>query len=182
MPVIMLTMKTDRLNSWATTVAMPRPTRIDRIAMSTGISPATTAPKTSIKMTMAMGRPKSSSPCLRSLADRVLKSLPTVCSPVTATENPPLPLAASTAVTTGLMSESVAARRSISAACRSVDTCGLVKARSLVMLVTPGAVRTRAARRSTNDVKLASPTVEVLELTTITSVGCAPAAAPTVWE
>ena len=80
MPVIMLTMKTERLNSWATTVAMPRPTRIDRIAMSTGISPATTAPKTSIKMTMAMGRPKSSSPCLRSLADRVLKSLPTVCS------------------------------------------------------------------------------------------------------
>ena len=45
---------------------------------------------------MAIGSPKSSSPCWRSLADRVVKSLPTVWSPVMATENPPLPFAACT--------------------------------------------------------------------------------------
>ena len=180
MPVIMLTMKTDRLNSWATTVAMPRPIRMDRIATSSGISPAMTAPKTSSKTTMAMGRPKSSSPCFRSLEDKVLKSWPTVCWPVTATENPPRPLAASTAMTTGLMSGSVAARRSISAACPSADTSGLVGLRSVVTFVIPDAVRTREARRYTNAVKLGSSTVAVLELTTITSVGAWPEAAPTV--
>src|SRR5260221_10030585 len=40
---------------------------------------------------MAIGSPKSNSPCWRSLADRVVKSFPTVWSPVPATQNPPLP-------------------------------------------------------------------------------------------
>jgi hypothetical protein len=88
-PVIMLTMKTERLNSRASSAAMPRPT---------------------------MGSPKSSSPCLRSLADRVVKSFATVWSPVTATENPPSPFAAWTSFTTGFMSASVAARSAIRAA------------------------------------------------------------------
>ena len=78
MPVIMLTMKTERLNSWATMVAIPRPTMIDSRAMSTGMSPATTAPNTSIKTTMAIGSPKSTSPRRRSLEDSVVKSFPTV--------------------------------------------------------------------------------------------------------
>ena len=78
MPVIMLTMKTDRLNSCATIVAIPRPTMIDARAMSIGMSPATTAPNTSIRMTMEIGSPKSISPWRRSLEDSVVKSLPTV--------------------------------------------------------------------------------------------------------
>ena len=65
---------------------------------------------------MEIGSPKSSSPCCRSLADRVVKSFPTVWSPVTATENPPLPFAAWTSFTTGLMSASLAARSAIRAA------------------------------------------------------------------
>jgi hypothetical protein len=78
MPVIMLTMKTERLNCWATRVAIPRPTMIDSRAMRTGISPATTAPNTSSKTTMAIGSPKSTSPRRRSVEDSVVKSLPTV--------------------------------------------------------------------------------------------------------
>ncbi len=62
MPVIMLTMKTDRWNSSPTMVAMPNPTTMASRAMSTGISPATTAPNTSNRTTMAIGRPNSTSP------------------------------------------------------------------------------------------------------------------------
>src|SRR6266496_1685266 len=90
-PVIMLTMKTERLNSRASSAAMPRPTMMESRAISVGIKPATTAPNTSSRITMEIGSPKSSSPCWRSLADRVVKSCPTVWSPVTATQNPPLP-------------------------------------------------------------------------------------------
>ena len=78
MPVIMLTMKIERWNSSPTRVAIPSPTMIDTNAMSTGISPATTAPNTSKRTTIAIGRPKSSSPCRRSLVARVVKSLSTV--------------------------------------------------------------------------------------------------------
>ena len=78
MPVIMFTAKTDRLNSWATTVAIPSPTAIDTRAMSTGISPAATAPNTSSRTTIEAGRPNSISPRRRSLEDSELKSLPTV--------------------------------------------------------------------------------------------------------
>ena len=46
---------------------------------------------------MEIGSPKSISPCRRSLEDSVVKSLPTVWSPVTATAKPPAPLAACTA-------------------------------------------------------------------------------------
>ena len=98
----MLTMKVERWNSSPTSVAIPSPTRIDSSAMSIGISPATTAPKTSRRTTIEIGRPKSSSPCRRSLVARVVKSLPTVWSPVTATENPPLPFADWTALHNGL--------------------------------------------------------------------------------
>ena len=115
-PVIMLTMKTDRLNSRASSAAMPRPTMMESRAISAGIKPATTAPNTSSRITMEIGSPKSSSPCLRSLADRVVKSFPTVWSPVTATANPPLPFAAWTSFTTGFMSASVAACSAIRAA------------------------------------------------------------------
>ena len=117
MPVIMLMMKIERWNSSPTSVAIPSPTMIDTSAMSIGINPATTAPNTSKRTTIEIGRPKSSSPFRRSLVDKVLKSLPTVWTPVTATENPPLPFADWTACTTGLMSVSVAALSGIRAAC-----------------------------------------------------------------
>ena len=48
--------------------------------------------------------------------DRVVKSFPAVWSPVTATENPPLPFAARTSFTTGFMPASLAARSAIRAA------------------------------------------------------------------
>ena len=52
---------------------------IDTRAMSIGMSPAITAPNTSIRMTMEIGSPKSISPRRRSLEeDSVVKSLPTV--------------------------------------------------------------------------------------------------------
>ena len=138
MPVIMLTMKTERWNSSPTSVAIPRPTMIATSAMSIGINPATTAPNTSKRTTMEIGTPKSSSPFRRSLVDKVVKSLPTVCTPVTATENPPLPLADCTARSTGLMSASLAALSEIRAACRLSETGGLPEEKLATTSVMPG--------------------------------------------
>ena len=149
----MLTMKVERWNSSPTNVAIPSPTRIESSAMSTGISPATTAPNTSKRTTIAIGRPKSSSPCRRSLVAKVLKSLSTVWSPVTATENPPLPFADWTACTTGLMSASVAALSEIKAACRLSDTSGLPEPKLATTLVMPGLAPTLASSLPTKTLK-----------------------------
>ena len=80
----------------------------------------------------------------------MLKSLPTVWSPVTATENPPMPFADWTARTTGLMSASVAAFSEIRAACRLGDTSGLPEPRLATTLVMPGLVPTFASSLPTN--------------------------------
>ena len=181
MPVIMLMTKTERLNSWATMVAIPSPTVIDSSAMRNGMSPATTAPNTSMSTTMEMGSPKSTSPLRRSLEDSVLKSLPMVWSPVTATAKPPVPLAACTAATTGLMSESVAARSSIRAACPPADTSELPGPRSARTSLMPRSARSPAARPATTARKASLLAVAVLELTTMTSVGCRPASPPVTW-
>ena len=174
MPVIMLMMKVDRWNSSPTSVAIPSPTTIESSAMSIGISPATTAPNTSKRTTIEIGRPKSSSPFRRSLVDKLVKSLPTVWTPVTATENPPLPFADSTALTTGFMSASVAAFSEIKAAWRLGDS-GLPEPRSATTSVMPGLVPTFAWSLPTNALKSGSAAVDLLELTTMTSVGLWPA-------
>ena len=116
MPVIMLMMKVESVELLTDEGRNPEADDDRSSAMSIGISPATTAPNTSKRTTIEIGRPKSSSPFRRSLVDKVPKSLPTVWTPVTATENPPLPSADCTAGTTGLMSASVAAFSEIKAA------------------------------------------------------------------
>ena len=55
---------------------------IATIASRTGISPATTAPKTSNSTISAAGSPKKSSPSFRSLFESVRKSSSAVNSPV----------------------------------------------------------------------------------------------------
>ena len=52
----------------------PSATMIDRIAISTGTSPANTAPKTSTRTISAAGRPNASSPVSRSFCDCLPKS------------------------------------------------------------------------------------------------------------
>ena len=100
-------MNTERPNSSESSATRPRPTRIERIAISTGTSPATTAPKTRRSTTSAAGSPNSSSPCSRSLWDSVLKSFATVWSPVIATANPGVRLACCTSGSTRLIAPSL---------------------------------------------------------------------------
>ncbi len=88
-PVSMLMTKTESSNCCATTAVSPSATTIETIAMSSGTSPATTAPKTSSRMMSAAGRPNFSSPFSRSSCESRLKSWSSVCSPVTATANAP---------------------------------------------------------------------------------------------
>ena len=121
--------------------------------MSIGINPATTAPNTSKRTTIEIGRPKSSSPRRRSLVARVVKSLPAVWSPVTATENPPLPFADCTALTTGLMSASFAALSEIRAACRLSETSGLLEPKLAATLLMPGLTPILVSRLFTNILK-----------------------------
>ena len=59
-------MKTESVNPSEITATRPSATTIDRIAISTGTSPATSAPKTSTSTTSAAGSPKASSPFSRS--------------------------------------------------------------------------------------------------------------------
>ncbi len=94
----MFTTKIDRSNGWASSAVRPSATTIETIAISSGTSPATTAPKTSRRMISAAGSPNCSSPFSRSSCERRLKSWSSVWSPVTETEKASSSSAASTAL------------------------------------------------------------------------------------
>ncbi len=87
----MFTTKTESVNASATSAQRPSATMIAISAITSGISPATTAPKTSSRMMNAAGRPNSSSPDLRSCCERSLKSWSSVPSPVMTTLKPSCP-------------------------------------------------------------------------------------------
>ena len=70
----MLTRKTESSNCCARSALSPSATTIATIAISSGTSPATTAPKTSRRMMSAAGSPNLSSPFSRSSWERRLKS------------------------------------------------------------------------------------------------------------
>jgi hypothetical protein len=97
----MFTTKTESVNPAATIAHSPSATTIATIAISKGISPATTAPKTSSSTISAAGSPTESSPDLRSCCERSLKSWSSVPSPVIATLKPSRPLARSTSGRSG---------------------------------------------------------------------------------
>ena len=67
-------MKTESENPSEMSATSPSATMIERIAISTGTSPAKTAPKTSTRTMSAAGRPKASSPFSRSVCDCLPKS------------------------------------------------------------------------------------------------------------
>ena len=121
MPVSMFTKKTESENASARIAHSPSATTIATIAITSGISPATTAPKTRIRITSAAGRPNWSSPVLRSCWERSLKSWSSVPSPVITTAKPSSP----SLRWTKLKSGSTSALRwiPISVACRSRETC-----------------------------------------------------------
>ena len=56
-PVIMFTMKIESPNSSERSAVRPSATMIDTIAIRSGMSPATTAPKTSTRTISAAGKP-----------------------------------------------------------------------------------------------------------------------------
>ena len=96
MPVSMFTKKTESENAAAIGAQSPSATTIEMIAIASGISPATTVPKTINSTISAAGRPNSSSPDLRSCWERSLKSWSSVPSPVIATLKPSSPSLCST--------------------------------------------------------------------------------------
>ena len=100
----------------------PIPTMIDTIAIRTGMSPATTAPKTSSRIRRAAGSPNSSSPLFRSLCERAPKSFPAASEPVTATWNPGVVFRV--IATTGLIAVLLPTRIGTRTAWRSAETTG----------------------------------------------------------
>ena len=120
MPVSMFTRKIESSNCCARSAESPSATTIETIAISSGTSPATTAPKTSRRMMSAAGRPNLSSPFSRSSWESRLKSWSSVSSPVTATAKAPSsrPSTCSTSVSVS-PSESATGT---SVACRSSET------------------------------------------------------------
>ena len=106
MPVSMLITNTESSNCWATSAVRPSATMIETAAISSGTSPATTAPNTSSRMISAAGRPNLSSPFSRSSCESTLKSWSSVSSPVTATVKSGASSARSTASTTASVSSS----------------------------------------------------------------------------
>ena len=85
MPVSMLTTKMERSNAWPTSAVRARATTMATSASMSGTRPATTAPKTTSRMTMAVGMPKKNSPTRRSCSDSAMKSRSAVHSPVIST-------------------------------------------------------------------------------------------------
>ena len=84
----MFTTKIERLNACASRATSPSATTIDGSVIISGMSPATTDPKTRSRMISAAGKPIRSSPCWRSLSESALKSRSIVFWPVTEASNP----------------------------------------------------------------------------------------------
>ncbi len=119
MPVSMFTTKTESSNCCARRAVSPSATTIETIAISSGISPATTAPKTSSRMISAAGKPNWSSPFSRSSCESALKSWSSVSSPVIETANAVSTPASSTTATAASTSKTTSGTI---VACRSSDT------------------------------------------------------------
>ena len=77
---------------------------IATIARRSGTSAPTTVPKTSRRMMSAAGRPKKSSPSLRSLFESSRKSRSAVNSPVIPVSKPPPPASRTTSITSSMFS------------------------------------------------------------------------------
>ena len=122
MPVSMFTTKIERLNACASRATSPSATTIDGSVIISGMSPATTDPKTRSRTISAAGRPIRSSPCWRSLSESALKSRSIVFWPVTEASNPGSASARSTAATTWSMPESDASTNCTIVARRSCET------------------------------------------------------------
>ena len=99
-------------------------TAMETSAISIGITPARTEPKTIRRTISAAGSPNLSSPFLRSSPASVEKSASSVSSPVIAASSPPRPLVASTASTTSSIESSASgpSAASIAVASRSAET------------------------------------------------------------
>ena len=118
----MLTRKTESSNCCARSALSPSATRIETIAISSGTSPATTAPKTRRRMMSAAGSPNLSSPFSRSSWERRLKSWSSVSVPVTETANAPSSSIASTFSTSASVSSSSMSATGTIVAWRSSET------------------------------------------------------------
>ena len=113
---------TESSNCCASSVARPSATTIAMIAIKSGMSPATTAPKTRSRMMSAAGSPNLSSPFSRSSCERRLKSWSSVSVPVTDTANGPSSATASTFSTSVSVSPSSERAIGMIVACRSSET------------------------------------------------------------
>ena len=117
-------MKTESENPREMSATSPSATMIERIAISTGTTPATTAPKTRTRTISAAGRPNASSPVSRSFCDCWPKSWFAVWSPVMPTWKAP-PFAFSTTCSTGAAPESLLIATEASTAWPSGETATL---------------------------------------------------------
>ena len=95
---------------------------IATIAIRSGTSPATTAPKTSNRTMSAAGSPNLSSPFSRSSCERRLKSWSSVSSPVTDTANALSSPSPSTFSTSASVSSSSTSASGMMVAWRSSET------------------------------------------------------------
>ena len=67
--MIMFVTKTESSKTWPTSAVSARATTIETSASTSGMTPATTAPKTSRSTISAAGSPKKSSPFCRSSSE-----------------------------------------------------------------------------------------------------------------
>src|SRR5215218_50258 len=165
MPLIMFTTKIERSVTWPTIAVSPIATRIETIAIATGIRAATTAPKTSSRITIATGRPKASSPFSRSCCESSSKSSFTISSPVTVTRKSRSSACERTTCSSG--ETSPISVSGIATAWRSAETC-----RSPACAAWRPAATLSAWRRATKERKAGSGRVCRSErTTTISSTG-----------
>src|SRR3990170_5114376 len=165
----MFTTKTESSNCCATSATIPRATMIETIAINSGMSPATTAPKTSRRMTSAAGRPNWSSPFSRSSCDSRLKSWSSVRSPAIEISKAGSSSARSTSSITASVSPSSSIATEMSVAWRSAEIAALGSVRYERPCFRAGAVlesSTRWTKASNSGVS----TVYRSERTTTTSV------------
>jgi hypothetical protein len=166
----MFTTNTDNSNSCASRAVSPRATTIATIAISSGMSPATTAPKTRSRMISAAGSPNLSSPFSRSSCERVLKSSSSVFSPVTDTANAP-PSSASTLSTSASAASSSSSRATGTiVACRSSETSPAAEPPRYVRAAASAEMRSSATKSRTKLWNWVESTVYFAERMTTMSV------------
>ncbi len=122
MPVSMFTMKIESSKLCERIATSPSAARIENIAISSGTTPATTAPKTSSRMIRAAGSPNWSSPSWRSRSESRLKSWSSTRLPATATAKSGSRSVSSTISITMPAASSLTMFSSRSVACPSSET------------------------------------------------------------